>query len=213
LVTKNIKEFENELDNHTPNIHKIVQGTTSVLVNAAKKNSKQRTYGKNVLKLKFWNQDISDALLKANKTAYKEWKEANRPMDIDNPLLQKKKTTRKIFRISLRNEDLRRKHETRNVNLINSNRSDKQMFHKLVRKQRQKGNIFINYLNVGDIKYDRDNIINGWFEHFKNVATPQENSRFSYQHLDLCELDYNTIKCICNQYQSRSVTMQEMKMQ
>jgi len=212
LVTKNIKEFENELDNHTPNIHTIVQGTTSVLVNAAKKNSKQRTYGKNVLKLKFWNQDISDALLKANKTAYKEWKEANRPMDIDNPLLQKKKTTRKIFRNSLRNEDLRRKHETRN-DLINSNRSDKQMFHKLVRKQRQKGNIFINDLNVGDIKYDRDNIINGWFEHFKNVATPQENSRFSYQHLDLCELDYNTIKCICNQYQSRSVTMQEMKMQ
>jgi spermidine synthase len=81
LVTKNIKEFENELDNHTPNIHKIVQGTSSVLVNAAKKNSKQRTYGKNVLKLKCLNQDITEAL-KANKTAYKEWKEANSPMDI-----------------------------------------------------------------------------------------------------------------------------------
>jgi hypothetical protein len=40
-------------------------------------------------------------------------------MDIENPwLLQKKKTTRKIFRNSLRNEDLRRKHETRN-DLIN----------------------------------------------------------------------------------------------
>jgi hypothetical protein len=90
----------------------------SVLVNAAKKNSKQRAYGKNVLKLKFLNQDITDAL-KANKTAYKEWKEANSPMDIENPwLLQKKKTTRKIFRNSLRNEDLRRKHETRN-DLIN----------------------------------------------------------------------------------------------
>ena len=83
LVTKNIKEFENELDNHTPNIHKIVQSTSSVLVNAAKKNSKQRTYGKNVLK-KFLNQGITDAL-KANKTAYKEWKEANSPMDIENP--------------------------------------------------------------------------------------------------------------------------------
>ena len=40
-------------------------------------------------------------------------------MDIDNPwLLQKKNTTRKIFRNSLRNEALRRKHETRN-DLIN----------------------------------------------------------------------------------------------
>ena len=85
------------------------------------------------------------------------------------------------------------------------------MFHQLIRKERQKGNIFINDLNVGDIKYNRDNIIDGWFEQFKNVATPQENSTFSYQHLDLCELDYNAIKCICNQYQSRSVTMQEMK--
>jgi hypothetical protein len=49
-----------------------------------KKNSKQRAYGRNVLKLKFLNQDITDAL-KANKTAYKEWKEANSPMDIENP--------------------------------------------------------------------------------------------------------------------------------
>lgn len=86
------------------------------------------------MKLKFWNQDISDAL-KANKAAYTEWKEANRPMDIDNPLLQKKKTTRMIFRNSLRSEDLRRKHETRN-DLINSNRSDKQISKKTTSKRK-----------------------------------------------------------------------------
>lgn len=57
---------------------------------------------KNILKLKFWNPDIPDAL-PAAKTAYTEWKETNPPMDINNPLLQKKKTTRKIFRNSLRN--------------------------------------------------------------------------------------------------------------
>lgn len=50
-VSINIKEFENN----------IIEGTISVLVNAAKKNSKQRTYGKNVWKIKIWNRDISNA--------------------------------------------------------------------------------------------------------------------------------------------------------
>ncbi|CAC5367026.1 unnamed protein product [Mytilus coruscus] len=157
--------------NYTDIISKeIIRYTHMLEDDNLKKVSKQKTYGKNKLKLNIWNKEIADAL-KANKQAYKIWKDNGRPMNIDHPLIIEKKLTRKIFRAEIRNEELRRKHNERNT-LIHSNSGDKNLFYKLIRKQRQNGNTFINDLNVDGETFERDNILSGWHTHFSKLAVP-----------------------------------------
>ena len=58
------------LDNRELSLHELIGNIFELLVNSAKKHSKQRSYGKNMLKLKIWN-DESDTPLAANREAYK----------------------------------------------------------------------------------------------------------------------------------------------
>ncbi|CAC5371817.1 unnamed protein product [Mytilus coruscus] len=114
--------------------------------------------------------------------------------------LDQQKTT------AIRNEEIRRKHNERN-DIINYNQNDKQKFYKLIRKQRQNGNTFINDLHVENEVFERDNIINGWNQHFSKLAVPSEHSDFNYQHLALCELDYISIKRISEHYVTKHVAL------
>ncbi|CAG2246891.1 unnamed protein product [Mytilus edulis] len=189
------------LENDNESIDQIIKETTNLMSETAKKVSKQKTYGKNKLKLNIWNKEIADAL-KANKQAYKIWKDNGRPMNIDHPLIIEKKLTRKTFRTEIRNEELRRKHNERNI-LIHSNSGDKNLFYKLIRKQRQNGNTFINDLNVDGETFERDDILSGWHTHFSKLAIPTEHPSFNYQHLQLCEMDYDTILEISRQFTSK----------
>ena len=204
ISTEIIKHSDNlQLDN--TNLELTITEVFELLTNTAKKHSKQKSYGKNVLKLNIWNEEISTSLL-ANKKAYKNWKNAGRPEEHDNILLLEKKRTRKIYRTAIRKEELRKKHLERN-DIINCNRDDKQQFYKLVRKHRKNGNCFINDLHVEDKYYERDEIIDGWHSHFSKLAIPTENNDFDYEHLELCDMDYKSIQRISQHYESKVVDL------
>ncbi|CAG2193575.1 unnamed protein product [Mytilus edulis] len=205
IISKEIIKYSDMLENDNESIDQIIKGTTNLMSETAKKVSKQKTYGNNKLKLTIWNKEIADAL-KANKQAYKIWKDNGRPMNIDHPLIIEKKLTRKTFRTEIRNEELRRKHNERNI-LIHSNSGDKNLFYKLIRKQRQNGNTFINDLNVDGETFERDDILSGWHTHFNKLAIPTEHPSFNYQHLQLCEMDYDTILEISRQFTSKEVSL------
>ncbi|CAG2193589.1 unnamed protein product [Mytilus edulis] len=205
IISKEIIKYSDMLENDNESIDQIIKDTTNLMSETAKKVSKQKTYGKNKLKLNIWNKEIADAL-KANKHAYKIWKDNGRPMNIDHPLIIEKKLTRKTFRTEIRNEELRRKHNERNI-LIHSNSGDKNLFYKLIRKQRQNGNTFINDLNVDGETFERDDILSGWHTHFNKLAIPTEHPSFNYQHLQLCEMDYDTILEISRQFTSKEVSL------
>ena len=156
-----------------------------------------------------WNEAIASAL-NSNRIAYKEWKEAGRPDDIENPLLKRKKETRKVYRQEIRNEELRRKHEERNT-ISNANQTDKNLFFKLIRKQRKKGNIFITDLHVENEVFSRENIIDGFHLHFSKLAIPTADETYNYDHLNLCEQDYDTIEQICSHYATMQVDVSTVK--
>jgi hypothetical protein len=83
-----------------------------ILNSTAEKCSNQRKYGKNKLKLNIWNNDIKDAI-KHNKIAHKEWKKASKPNCPQNLLILRKIETRKMYRLEIRKEESKRKHEER----------------------------------------------------------------------------------------------------
>ncbi|VDI59380.1 Hypothetical predicted protein [Mytilus galloprovincialis] len=204
-ISRNIGDFIERLNFDKVNIEVITLQAMDLLSDTAKQLDQKKTYGKNKLKLNEWNKEISESL-EANKLAYKNWKSAGRPPNIDNILLTEKKLTRKNFRTAIRNEEIRRKHNERN-DIINYNQNDKQKFFKLIRKQRQNGNTFINDLHVENEIFERNDILKGWNQHFSKLAIPSEHPDFNYQHLALCEMDYVSIKRISEHYATRYVDL------
>ncbi|XP_063427215.1 uncharacterized protein LOC134710750 [Mytilus trossulus] len=204
-ISRNIGDFIERLNSDKVNIEEITLQAMDLLSDTAKQLDQKKTYGKNKLKLNVWNKEISESL-EANKLAYKNWKSAGRPPNIDNLLLTEKKLTRKNFRTAIRNEEIRRKHNERN-DIINYNQNDKQKFFKLIRKQRQNGNTFINDLHVENEIFERNDILKGWNQHFSKLAIPSEHPDFNYQHLALCQMDNISIKRISEHYATRYVDL------
>ncbi|CAG2193085.1 unnamed protein product [Mytilus edulis] len=185
-----------------------VEETMEILSISAKKCCAQKSYGKNKLKLKIWNPQIKDSLHQ-NKTAYKIWKDEGRPNDPDHPSVRMKKETRRVFRSEIRKEENQVKHVERD-RIITANTQDKRLFYQLIKKQRNNKNIFINDLHVANNKYEHEEVIEGWHEHFKTLAEPISNTTYDGKHQDLCEMDYKAIKTICDQVPPRTVSRTEL---
>ena len=173
-------------------IEEALLDTITILTGTANICSKKRSYGKNKLSLNVWNNDIKSAL-KCNKEAHQQRKKHGRPNDSTNSLVIGRKEIRKIFRRKLRLEETKRRHEERN-RIINANSDNKRLFFKLVKKQRKNGNVLIDDLYVNDNLYQGSDVVNGWHEHFSILAQPSNSDMYDYGNLNLCDLDYQTIK-------------------
>ena len=208
IINKQIPVLLEKLNIQEDSITNRVEETMEILSASAKTCCTQKSYGKNKLKLKIWNPQIKDSLHQ-NKTAYKIWKDEGRPNDPDHPSVRRKKETRRVFRSEIRKEENKRKHVERD-RIITANTQDKRLFYQLVKKQRNNKNIFINDLHVANNKYEHEEVIEGWHEHFKTLAEPISNSTYDGKHQDLCEMDYKAIKTICDQVPPRSVSRSEL---
>ncbi|CAG2235471.1 ACOT1_2_4 [Mytilus edulis] len=208
IINKQIPVLLEKLNTQEDSITNRVEETMEILSISAKKCCAQKSYGKNKLKLKIWNPQIKDSLHQ-NKTAYKIWKDEGRPNDPDHPSVRMKKETRRVFRSEIRKEENKRKHVERD-RIITANTQDKRLFYQLIKKQRNNKNIFINDLHVANNKYEHEEVIEGWHEHFKTLAEPISNTTYDGKHQDLCEMDYKAIKTICDQVPPRSVSRSEL---
>lgn len=112
--------------------------------------------------------------------------------------------------MELRIEDSKRKHKYRD-RIINENDNDKRLFHQLIRRQRKKGNIYVNDLHVGDEIFEGEDVLDGWLTHFSKLAEPSNNPEYDYEHLNLCEMDYDAIKDICKNIPPRQIKRSEIE--
>ena len=71
-----------------------------------------------------------------------------------------------------------------------------------IRRQGKKGNI---YVNVGDEIFEGEDVLDGWLTHFSKLAEPSNNPEYDYEHLNLCEMDYDAIKDICKNIPPRKI--------
>ncbi|CAC5409622.1 unnamed protein product [Mytilus coruscus] len=128
----------------------------------AKFNAKQ--------KLKVWTPEIQ-AALKIARQKYNVWKHHGRPNNKSNVMLQEKNQTKKDFRRSIRIVITKIRDKDKET-IPEIRVKDTKMFHKLVRNNRTKGNIVITELEVNGVKYmESENIITGFEEHFRSLAT------------------------------------------
>lgn len=73
------------------------------------------------------------------------------------------------------------------INILNARQSDNTLFHRLVRKQRSQNQKELADLKVGQEIVCQWETVNGWYEHFKNLATKKDNDRFDMNFLKLVE--------------------------
>ena len=72
------------------------------------------------------------------------------------------------------------------------------MFHKLINKQRGKLVNCVNELHVGDKTLRTEGeILSGWHQHFRQLATPKDSPLYDSEYKRLVELEFNEIVDIC----------------
>jgi hypothetical protein len=105
------------------------------------------------------------------RSKYNIWKDKGKPRDTNNPICKEKNESKKEFRRLIRVEVEKQRGEEKQL-IMETKTKDMRLFHKLVRNNRKKGNDVILDLNVNGIQYEREeNIITGFREHFKQLAT------------------------------------------
>ena len=108
-------------------------------------------------------------------------------MDINSIICKEKKESKKKFRRCIRIK-LAKQRDEENEIIMETKTKDMRLFHKLVRNNRKKGNEVIMDLNVNGKQYDgEENVMTGFREHFKNLATFDLNMNIDNTYHDMVE--------------------------
>ena len=149
--------------------------------------------------------------IREKKLAFYNWKQNGQSNDSSDIHLQEKKTKTVELRRQIRIEVAKRNSDEKR-NILNTRQSDNTQFHKLIRKQRSQNQKSIDDLTVGHEKYSRDDIINGWYEHFRNLATKKDNDKFDMKFLNMVEKEVSVIydHSLNSDYEVKPVTDKEI---
>ncbi|VDH91711.1 Hypothetical predicted protein [Mytilus galloprovincialis] len=141
-----------------------------------------------------WNDEIEQSL-KMNKSSLDKWKLEGKPTAGET--MQERKKTKKQLRKARRQEIARQRDESLQK-IMNATQRDSKIFHRLVNAQRKTKKSSISDLTVEDKTYSsREEILQGWNEHFSKLATPESNTTNS-DHTNK-EFDIDIIEEICKQ--------------
>lgn len=160
-LQENIIDFENDPTAITKLMDTII-ATQESIVPTSKKSSQRSKH--------IWNDEIENSL-KTNKKALYEWKMEGKPQIGET--MQVRKRTKKQLRKARRQEIARQRDESLQT-IMNAKQRDSKIFHKLVNAQRKSKRNGISDLCVEDKTYStREEILQGWNEHFSKLATPE----------------------------------------
>ena len=138
-------------------------------------------------------------LLQESKKVDKEWKEDGSPPYPSESYLRRKVTAKKLRREQrIQNAILREDNQER---LMRACFDDTQLFYKLIRQQRKTPQTNTSEIEVDGILY-KENILEGWTEHFSSLAQPLEDPFFNEEYNILVQEDCQIISLICSKIQS-----------
>ena len=122
-----------------------------------------------------WDGDVSRAMA-ANKVALAAWRDGDRPnMGI---LYQERKITKRILRQALRQANAKSRVKIYE-DIAESAHMDPKLFHRLIRSQKSSTSTAGLELRVdGLLVTESSDVLAAWSEHFKHLATPQDNPGF-----------------------------------
>ena len=130
------------------------------------------------------------------KAKYRIWKDNGKPTHINSIICKEKKKSKKEFRRCIRVELVKQRDEEKEI-IMETKTKDMRLFHKLVRNNSKKGNDVIMDLNVNGKQYDgEENVMTGFREHLKNVATFDLNMNIDNKYHDMVEDEIQIINDI-----------------
>ncbi|MEW8547754.1 MAG: reverse transcriptase family protein, partial [Candidatus Thiodiazotropha sp.] len=163
-------------------------------------------------KLKVWTPDIQQAI-KEKKRAFGEWKFNGQPNTKEHWLVINKKVTTRNLRKLCRLESARQR-QTIRQEILDARYEDTRLFHKLIKRQRGGSLQCVNELRVGDKIYtSKEEILDGFREHFSSLATPSGDSSFDTKHGNLVKMEVNEIldMCVEGHRDTKPVTQEQVK--
>ncbi|CAC5377143.1 unnamed protein product [Mytilus coruscus] len=210
LVEKGLDNFSSSLENKYE-VDLAFQNMNSLLFNSAKSCCPAPSKRFRKPKLKVMNQEISDAIAMKKKAFY-QWKINRRSEDPRNEFyIQKKETTYNLRKHCRKAVAMNRIDEREKI--MKANIKSKNLFYRLIKKQRGRLSNHIDELSVGDTVYStEDNILIGWKHHFENLTKNSIHEHFDCKYQQKIEQEYIDIIDICRaMFQHQSITKNEIE--
>ena len=198
--------MSSDIDNAVSTVNQLLTDSAKECFPARKKGS-----GTKKPKLKVMNPKIYHAIHEKKK-AFHQWKMNGRPNDPTNFYLLEKKLKTVELRRQIRIETARKRHAEK-MSIVNAKQSDNALFHRIIRNQRGKCHKFIDELHVGSQSYSGDEILSGWYEHFKELSSKKVNEKFDLNFMKQVEEEVAIIYMICldSSVDPKPVTDEEIK--
>ena len=194
-LSRTLENINTEIDSMST-LDNAVRDLNNALTECAKAAAPKPKSRPRKAKLKVWTSEVKEAV-EAKKKAFFAWKSAGRPQNkTDRTVINKKQTTillRQVCRREISNKMIEERQS-----IMDSKSSDMALFHKLVNKQRDRLSSYINELHVGNSTYrSEQDILSGWHQHFKTLATPSDESYFDSKYKELVNMELQEIRSIC----------------
>jgi ribosomal protein L31 len=145
-----------------------------------------------------WNQTLR-ALSQVSKEQHKQWVDAGRPNETNNPVKISMKNAKSNFRKELRRTDARIREE-QYTKIMNASSNDNQLFYQLIRNQRtKKREKHTSVLIVNSQTYEGDDeVTKGWAKYFEQLGKPQESKYFNTEYRDQVTKDVDLLEAIAH---------------
>ena len=125
--------------------------------------------------------------MKRSKNQFAKWKAANRPRDPDNPTYQDMKECRKTLRSMQRQHEAQLRYN-RCEEIMKLQQNNNNDFYSLIRKERDTKSILGSIINFKNVQVSNDDeILLGWADYFKDLATPTSMPEFDNAFLQQAE--------------------------
>ncbi|CAG2222940.1 unnamed protein product [Mytilus edulis] len=177
LVNMNMQTINSP--NNNKELETSITTISNILDNCARKCQPTKQKKRKMGNLQIWNQEISTAY-KEMKITNLQWYEAGKPPSNHNTLTKKKENKqnfRRVYRteLAMKNSQLKEK-------IMSTRTKDTKIFHMLINKQRKSLRGYIQDLHVDDeILTGEDNIMEGFRQHFANLAVPSRDEDFNFE--------------------------------
>lgn len=157
-----------------------------------------------------WNDTIK-SLTEESKKANFEWKQADCPGPESELYTRRKKINRELRKQQrIQNAIIR---EKKQEEIMQANLKDKQLFYKLVRKQRKTPHTETTELEANGSIYKDEDILDGWTDHFASLATPSQDPHFNEEYNEQVKEELEVISQLCKKIhtQNTEITSMEIK--
>ena len=163
-----------EIDSYTNSIVKILKGHEKGLPHAH--------YRKNLKP--YWCEELSE-LKRVKVKCFKEWRDAGRPRDRENPLRIRNLEAKKNFKNRLKK--ISKEHEEKKIyEAVQTSELDRKEFWRILKRVREEKKANINTVRNKDEKIVSDpvEILEVWRNHFSSLCTPKDQPRYDRGHFE-----------------------------